>query len=253
MPDATSWHARLRGLSRSRSERAASGTFVIDGPTLVRDALASCVEVTDVWVEDGLFGDLAGEAEARGVRVHVVPPNGVARYGLSDVVTPPGIVGLARQPEASLHTVLDCDLLVVLAGVSDPGNAGTLLRSAEATGAGAVLFCAGSVDPFSPKCVRASAGSIFHVPVVSTGGPAEVLERIGAAGARRLATSAHRGDPYDGVDLSGAVVLVLGSESHGLADGLERHLEGYVHIPMTGRVESLNVGVAGSVLLFEAA
>jgi TrmH family RNA methyltransferase len=252
-PAATSWHARLRRLSRSRADRTASGSFVIDGPILVRDALASGVEVESIWVEAGRHDDVVAEAEARAVRVHVVPPNGVTRYRATDLVTPQGIVGLARQPTTTLDEVVGRDLLLVLAGVSDPGNAGTLLRSAEATGAGAVLFCAGSVDPFSPKCVRASAGSIFHVPVVSTGGPAEVLERIGAAGARRLATSAHRGDPYDGVDLTGAVTLVLGSESHGLPDGLEGQIDGHVAIPMAGRVESLNVGVAGSVLLFEAA
>jgi len=80
-----------------------------------------------------------------------------------------------------------------------------------------------------------------------------VLERIGAAGARRLATSAHRGDPYDAVDLTGAVALVLGNEAHGLPDGLDGYIDGHVVIPMTGRVESLNVGVAGSVLLFETA
>jgi TrmH family RNA methyltransferase len=252
-PDATTWHARLRRLSRSRADRAAAGSFVIDGPILVRDALAAGIELEGVWVEDGLHVDLARDAEALGVSVHVVPPNGVARYRLSDLVTPQGIVGLARQPATTLDAVVERDLLVVLAGVSDPGNAGTLLRSAEATGAGAVLFCAGSVDPFSPKCVRASAGSIFHVPVVSTGGPAEVLERIGAAGARRLATSAHRGDPYDEVDLTGATALVLGSEAHGLPAGLDHLLDGSVQIPMAGRTESLNVAIAGSVLLFEAA
>jgi TrmH family RNA methyltransferase len=219
----------------------------------VRDALAAGIELEGVWVEQGLHRELASDAEALGVDVHVVPPNGVARYRLSDVVTPQGIVGLARQPVTTLDAVLDSDLLLVLAGVSDPGNAGTLLRSAEATGAGAVLFCEGSVDPFSPKCVRASAGSIFHVPVVSTGGPAEVLERIGAAGARRLATSAHHGDAYDEVDLTVRTALVLGSEAHGLPAGLEHVIDASVQIPMAGRTESLNVAVAGSVLLFEAA
>ncbi|MEY2463987.1 MAG: methyltransferase, TrmH family, partial [Acidimicrobiaceae bacterium] len=178
-PAATSWHARLRRLSRSRADRTATGFFVIDGPLLVRDALEAGVELEGLWVETGLHDELAGAAEAAGVAVHVVPPNGVARYRLSDLVTPQGVVALARQPATTLDDVIDRNLLLVLVGVGDPGNAGTLLRSAEATGVGAVLFCEGSVDPFSPKCVRASAGSIFHVPVVSAGGPTEVLERIG--------------------------------------------------------------------------
>jgi TrmH family RNA methyltransferase len=252
-PAATSWHARLRRLSRSRADRSATGLFVIDGPLLVRDALEAGVELEGLWVETGLHDELAGAAEAAGVTVHVVPPDGVARYRLSDLVTPQGVVALARQPATTLADVIDRDLLLVLVGVGDPGNAGTLLRSAEATGVGAVLFCEGSVDPFSPKCVRASAGSIFHVPVVSAGGPTEVLERIGASGARRLATSAHRGDPYDEADLAGRIALVLGSEAHGLPADLERLLDSTVHVPMAGRTESLNVAVAGSVLLFEAA
>jgi TrmH family RNA methyltransferase len=252
-PAATTWHARLRRLSRSRADRTAAGSFVVDGPILVRDALAAGIELEGVWVEDGLHPELAAQAEGLGVPVHVVARDGVARYRLSDVKTPQGVVGVARQPATTLEAVVGHDLLVVLAGVSDPGNAGTLLRSAEATGAGAVLFCEGSVDPFSPKCVRASAGSIFHVPVVTTGGPAEVLERIGAAGARRLATSAHAGDPYDEVDLTDAPALVLGSEPHGRPAGVDPHVDASVRIPMAGRTESLNVAVAGSVLLFEAA
>ena len=143
--------------------------------------------------------------------------------------------------------------VLVLCAVADPGNAGTLLRMAEASGVGAVLFCDGSVDPFAPKCVRASAGSIFHVPVVSGGKPVQVLEAIGGRGVQRLGTDAHRGKPYDESDLTGPFALVLGNEAHGLPAEIAEQLDSWVHVPMAGDVESLNVAMAGSVICFEAA
>ena len=170
-----------------------------------------------------------------------------------DTVTAQGVAAVARARRTALDDVATDGTIVVLAGVGDPGNAGTLVRSAEAVGASAVLFCDESVDPFSPKCVRASAGSIFHVPVVSGGGSVHVLEHLGARKVRRLGTSARAGAAYHEADLQPPVALVLGSESHGLPGEVDALLDGYVHIPMQGSTESLNVGVAGSVVLFEIA
>ncbi len=124
---------------------------------------------------------------------------------------------------------------------------------AEASGVGAVLFCDGSVDPYAPKCVRASAGSIFHVPVVSEGNPVQVLEAIGDRGVPRLGTDAHRGKPYDQCDLAGAFALALGNEARGLPPTVGEYLDDWVHIPMAGDIDSLNVAMAGSVICFEAA
>jgi TrmH family RNA methyltransferase len=143
-------------------------------------------------------------------------------------------------------------LSLVLVDVADPGNAGTLLRAGEASGAAAVLFCGASVDPCNPKCVRASAGALFHLPVASGGEAVAVLERLGGAGVRRLATVVRDGTPYDEVDLTGPVALVLGSEAHGLPAGLEALVDERCTIPMVGRSESLNVAMAGAVLAFEA-
>src|SRR5207244_4335229 len=141
--------------------------------------------------------------------------------------------------------------VLVLCEVSDPGNAGTLVRMAEASGVGAILFSDGSVDPFAPKCVRASAGSIFHVAVVSGGSPVQVLEAIGGRGVQRLGTDAHRGKPYDEADLREPFALVLGNEAHGLPAAVADQLDAWVHIPMVGDVESLNVAMAGSIICFE--
>ncbi|HEX6569753.1 MAG TPA: RNA methyltransferase, partial [Acidimicrobiales bacterium] len=137
-------------------------------------------------------------------------------------------------------------------GVSDPGNAGTLLRSAEAAGGGAVLFCNGSVDPYGPKCVRSSAGSVFRLAVARDGPAAAALAALAAAGVRSVATLARGAPPYDAVDLTGPVALVLGSEAHGLPAAVAVAADTAVTIPMAGRAESLNVGMAGTILCFEA-
>jgi TrmH family RNA methyltransferase len=137
-------------------------------------------------------------------------------------------------------------------GGRDPGNAGTLLRSAEAAGAGAVLFCDGSVDPYGPKCVRASAGSVFRVAVTRSGEAGEAVARLASAGLGTLATVARAAPSYDQVDLADPVALVLGNEAHGLPGDVAARVERAVSIPMVGRTESLNVGMAGTILCFES-
>ncbi|MEY2447826.1 MAG: methyltransferase, TrmH family [Acidimicrobiaceae bacterium] len=244
----------LRALARRRTVREKEGRFIIDGPALVAEAIRMQVPIEAIYVEAGTNEQIVDDATAGGIRVHVVQPGAVHQF--TDVMTPQGVVALAPTPVLSVDDALDRASgmpVVVLCEVSDPGNAGTVVRMAEASGVGAVLFCDGSVDPFAPKCVRASAGSIFHVPVVSGGKPVQVLEAIGGRGVQRLGTDAHRGKPYDETDLTGPFALVLGNEAHGLPPDITEQLDGWVHVPMAGDVESLNVAMAGSVICFEAA
>src|SRR3954470_17830217 len=241
----------LRALARRRTVREKERRYLIDGPLLVADALQSFVSIEAIYVEAGTNEAIVDDAAAAGVRVHVVHPGAVHQF--TDVMTPQGVVALANMPSRSLDDALDDAAgrpLLVLCGVADPGNGGTLLRMAEASGVGAVLFCDGSVDPFAPKCVRASAGSIFHVPVVSGGNPVHVLEAIRGRGVQRLGTDVHRGKPYDESDLTGPFALVLGNEAHGLPEEITEQLDEWVHVPMAGDVESLNVAMAGSVICF---
>ena len=126
-------------------------------------------------------------------------------------------------------------------------------NTAEAAGASGVVFCDGTVDVYNPKTVRASAGSMFHVPVVAGGSPVEVLDEVASWGVRRLATVARGGTPYDGVDLRRGVAILLGNEANGLPASVDDHIDVPVTIPMDGRSESLNVGMAAAVLCFEAA
>ena len=176
---------------------------------------------------------------------------------ISDAVTPQSLAAVVRRPNATLESLLagigDQDRpLIVLAEVADPGNAGTLMRSAEASGCAGVISC-GGVDPFGPKTVRASAGAVFLVPIVEQPSLRLTLAALGDAGVRRIGLAAHGGQPLGDADVTGPVAFVLGSESHGLPDGLDRALDQVVTIATEGRGESLNVAMAGTLAVFEAA
>ncbi len=245
---------QLRRLSGRRAARLDEGAFVIEGPTLVREALAAGVALREVFVTTDAAAGLAEEAEAAGAVVRAVAPDVLARA--VDTVSPQGVAAIAARLEVDLVAALDAaasgPLTLVLSQVSDPGNAGTLLRAAEAAGAAAVLFCGGSVDPCNPKCVRASAGALFHLPVAIGGETGPVLESLRERGVRTAATVVRSGTPYDDADLTGPVALVLGSEAHGLAPEVLAAVDLRLTIPMAGRAESLNVAMAGSVLCFES-
>ena len=144
-------------------------------------------------------------------------------------------------------------LVVVLAGVSDPGNAGTLIRAAAAAGANILVMCKPSVDLYNPKTVRATAGAIFHLPIAIDAELDQTLDMLGRWGAKRWGTAATGGFDYTEADLTGPTALVLGNEAHGIPEGASLALDGFLTIPMAGPTESLNVAVAGSVLCFEAA
>jgi TrmH family RNA methyltransferase len=227
---------------------------VIDGPILLREALRAGVAVEVVLATADADPRLLAEAQAAGAVVHEVAQDVLARA--VDTVTPNGLAAIAARVEVSLDAALAAaaagPLALVLVDVADPGNAGTLLRAAEAAGAAAVLFGGASVDPSNPKCVRASAGALFHVPVAVTGQVEAVLDDLGHRGVARVGSVVDGGTPYDALDLTGPVALVLGSEAHGLAPAVRALVDHAVSIPMAGRSESLNVAMAGSVLCFEA-
>lgn len=245
---------RLRRLSGRRSARHEEAAFVIDGPVLLREALAAGLAVEEVFATSDADAGVVAAAEAAGAAIHEVTQDVLARA--VDTVTPNGLAAIARRVEVSVDDALAAGaagpLMLVLVDVSDPGNAGTLLRAAEASGAAAVLFCGSSVDPSNAKCVRASAGALFHVPVATGAEVLEVLEHLRRHGVRTVGTVVDGGAPYDVTDLTGPVALVLGSEAHGLPAAVLSLVDHPVSIPMAGRSESLNVAMAGSVLCFEA-
>ncbi len=185
--------------------------------------------------------------------VHVVTPG--VMDALAQTVSPQGIVGVAKVRDVPLASVLRDSprLVVVLAYARDPGNAGTILRTADAAGADAVVFPDESVDPYNPKCVRASAGSLFHLPVVDGGAVGDVLPALREAGLRVLATTADGGTLLHDADLSRPTAWVFGNEAWGLPDDVVEHCDDRVRVPIYGRAESLNLATAAAVCLYASA
>ena len=225
---------------------------MLEGAKLIGEALTAGAPVETVFVAPGGEDDpVVARATAAGVRVSRLAPGVLER--VAGTVTPQPLLAVAPWCDVPLDAVLDGTFVVVCVDLRDPGNAGTVLRSAEGAGADAVVLCDGSVEAFNPKTVRASAGALFHVPVVQGGAPEEVLDRLGAAGLRRLGAVAAGGVPHTATDLTAPVALVLGNEAAGLPPGLAERLDGPVTVPLVGRSESLNVGMAAAVLCFEVA
>ena len=169
--------------------------------------------------------------------------------------TPQGVAALVRCKTFSLEDVLAKSAagpLLAVAGVQDPGNLGTILRSAEAFDAGGVLLGEGTVSPFNPKAVRASAGSVFRLPMVRIAF-AEVLDHLRERGLRLIATSSHKGTPLAEAKLTGPLALFIGNEGAGLPRDLLGKVDETVAIPHSPKVESLNAGVAASIVLYEIA
>jgi RNA methyltransferase, TrmH family len=187
----------------------------------------------------------------RGARVFDLASGVLER--VADTVTPQPVLAVVGMPARTLDDLADASFVVVCVDVRDPGNAGAVIRVAHAAGAGGVVCSVGTVDPFNPKTVRASAGSVFHIPVVVAGDAPDVLDTLGRHGLRRLAAVARGGSPYTEVDLIAPLALVLGNEATGLPAPLEDRLDARMTIPMEGGAESLNVSTAAAVLCFETA
>lgn len=166
--------------------------------------------------------------------------------------TSQGIAALLPRPRAA-YTPRPGDLTVLAAGVQDPGNLGTLIRSAEAFGASAMFLVQGTVDPWNAKCLRASAGSVFRLPLLPWSEEADVFRNVLHTGARLLAAVVRDGTPAPQADLAGTVMLVIGNEGSGIPRDVLSLADARITLPMPGNTESLNAGVAGSILLYEAA
>jgi TrmH family RNA methyltransferase len=243
-----------------RTFRAREGRFLAEGPQAVREAVARPATVTEVFVTREAaerHPELLEPAAEQGAPVHLV--SGEVMSAIAQTVTPQGVVAVCRTLDRPLADVLaeGLRLVAVLAHARDPGNAGTVLRTADAAGAGAVLLTGDSVDPYNPKCVRASAGSLFHLPVAVGRDVANDLPALRAAGLQVLAADGHADLDLDqAVDqgmLSGPTAWVFGNEAWGLPPGTRELADAVVRVPIHGRAESLNLATAAAVCLYASA
>ncbi len=194
--------------------------------------------------------------EAASVRVSLITEQAAA--GLSETATPQGIVAVCSAlGRCAAEAVRGTRLVAVLAGVSDPGNAGTVIRVADAAGAGAVLFAGNTVDPHNGKCVRASTGSVFHLALGVEPDPQRAVAACRQAGLQVLAADAGTGrdldDVVDAGTLAAPTAWLFGSEAHGLHADLLAAADGAVAVPLHGRAESLNLATAAAICLYASA
>lgn len=233
---------------KKRAFREEDRRFLVEGAQGVGEALEEPGRLATLYVVDEL-DPLAVRAAQAGVDVHAVSPDVMAK--LTSTVTPQGIVGVAPFLDVALEALPDTGCVAVLHEVRDPGNVGTVLRSADAAGAGGVVFTATSVDVYNPKAVRASAGSLFHLPVVRDVSIEAAASHLRSRGFRMLAMSAEGDEDLYRMDLAGPVAFLFGNEAHGLPAEAAALADATVRVPHAGRAESLNLAAAATVCLFE--
>lgn len=236
-----------QALAVREGRRPEAGTAFIEGARLIDTALQAGVAVERLFTLAGSHPALAQAVLAAGGTVSVVTPAVLRR--LTQTVTPQGAVAIVRRPAPEWPG--SASLAVVLAGVADPGNAGTIIRAADAVGADLVVCAAGTVSPYNAKAVRASMGSLFHVPVV-TADASEALSRLRNLGLRLVLADAAGDTGYLQCDFRVPVAIVLGGEAAGAGRVWRQAADATVRIPLFGRAESLNVALAAAVLLYEA-
>lgn len=224
---------------------------MLEGPDLVEEALASGVEFEAIYVDAALdeasMRSLAERAESAGVRLFALSEGVVGK--IADAQTPQPVLAAVRFDRPDVTSIPKVGVTLVLHELRDPGNVGTIIRSADAAGATAVVLSGQSVDPFNPKTLRASAGSIFHLPVVVASIEATTAH---FADTQLLATVVRGGRSHREVDFTVPSVVVIGNESVGLDTATIELCRETISIPMDGRSESLNAGVAASLIVFEA-
>jgi TrmH family RNA methyltransferase len=223
----------------------------VEGEHLLLEALRSGVGIAAVFFRSGEEALLHRVGLDAGTEVVELPPEVFSSAVTTE--SPQGIAALVAPRIFSIEEALrgESPLVVVAAGLQDPGNLGTLIRSAEAFGASGVVGLPGTVSQWNAKAMRASSGSVFRLPVVAASED-EVFSRLRSLGIRSFAAVAERGFSLTGAPLSGPAALMIGNEGRGLSPELLARADGRITIPCPGPVESLNAGVAGSILLYEA-
>lgn len=229
--------------------------YLIEGIHLVQEALRSGADIECICYEkeNGIPAELSSAAAAR-LDVNWIAVSEAVIAKCSDTKTPQPVFAVLRKPDeqVQMKSLLNKDrsLVVVLDGVQDPGNVGTIIRTADAVGADGVIIGSGSADIYSPKVIRSTMGSLFHLPILR-GRLSEILPQAKERGIRLAGTSLQAAVNCYEYDFTGPVWLLFGSEGGGLSEGVRALMDDGLIIPMRGQAESLNVAMAASVLLYE--
>jgi RNA methyltransferase, TrmH family len=239
----------------SQSEPTAEGYLAIEGLRMIEEAIRSSLRFQAIFFSDGGSAHAARLLPQIGSQVEVLLLPNEVFVSAVNTESPQGVAALVKLRPHKFEDLLESapdSLLVGVVGIQDPGNLGTIIRSAEAFGARAVLLGEKTVSHFNPKAVRGSAGSIFREPLLRVK-LAESIAALKQQGIRVLATSSHKGKPLHEADFTGAAMIVVGNEGAGVPQEILSLADELVTIPHSPRVESLNAGIAASILLYEAA
>ena len=253
-------NARLKELRRALAHppthlgSEGRGLAGIEGPNLLAEALRAGLRVACVFVAQGAESQIEALPLPPETEILLLPAKLLAQALTTE--TPQPIAALVEPPQWTWAHLLDshrntAPLIVVLAEVQDPGNLGTILRSAEAFGAHGVLSLPGTVSAWNTKAVRASAGSVFRIPLL-TADAEDSFAKLKKADVKILTTAVYGAEPADRSDLTGPIAMLIGNEGNGVPEELACKADGAITIPCPGPVESLNASVAASVLLYEA-
>jgi TrmH family RNA methyltransferase len=258
LPDPSA--AKVRGVAKlaKKDARSETGLFLLEGPQGLKEAVNRPKLVVEVFAtEDALERYAEHFEKLESARVTVHPVSERALKAMADTATPQGVIAVCEQLDVSLESVVNetSQLIVLLSNIRDPGNAGTVLRAADASGADAVLFSENSVDVYNPKVIRSTAGSIFNLPIVTEVDSVDAIRNAQAAGFQVFAADGG-GMPITELpagSLSKPTLWVFGNEAWGFEPEVLEAADRVVSLPIFGSAESLNLATAASVCLYESA
>lgn len=241
---------RLTALRKKARERREEQAFILEGERLFTDAPREMIR--EIYMTEEFLHDKLGGRAPRGCTI--LTPEIMRK--VSDTETPQGVLCVAKMPSYNREQLLGSaePLLLILENIQDPGNLGTMMRTAEAAGATGVIMSRETADLFNPKTVRATMSAIFRVPFMYTDDLCEEIGRLRRDhGVRTLAAHLRASRPYDEADCTGPCAFLIGNEGNGLTDEAAEAADARIHIPMQGSIESLNAAMAAGILMFEAA
>ncbi len=246
-------HKKVKRLFKKK-ERERRREFIIEGIRAVREFLEQGGKIKAAFYSQTLLDTPAGMNLIRDLKKRKLPVRLTGKKEFKEIsgtITPQGLLAVAEKPEYKLQALLKREgVVLVLDRIQDPGNLGTIIRTAEASGAAGVILSSGSADPYNPKVVRASAGAVTCLPVLRNQPIREIIKRLKKRGFRVYAATPGEGKPYDRVRFASLTALLLGNEAKGIDRSILSLSDEKVSIPLYGKTESINVSVAAGILLY---
>lgn len=240
---------------RQKKSREEKKRFFIEGERFVEESLKEKVKILYIFVSDSFLATVSAFKILEKIHQNPCPIYQISDklfQEISDTENPQGILAVMEMQNYALFDVVkENSFIVLLDSIQDPGNLGTIIRTADAAGASGIIYSKGSVDLYNPKVLRATMGSVFHLPVVYSENLSDTIRELKGKGVKLLAAHLKGEMPYFHEDLKGPVGIIIGNEANGISEEVACHADAFVRIPMDGKAESLNASVAAGILMYE--